>query len=62
MQDFDEAIRLDPEDAAAYVSRARGNTLLGRDQEAQQDIIRAVDLGFDPVKLEDIIQGAKSRR
>ena len=59
---FDEAIRLDPEDAAAYVSRARGNTLLGRDQQAQQDIIRAVDLGFDPVKLEDIIQGAKSRR
>ena len=62
MQDYDDAIILDPQDTVAYPNRARGNTLLGRDPQAQQDIVRAVELGFDRVRLEGTIQRLKSKR
>lgn len=59
---YAEAIRLDPQDASAYVLRAVAYTRLGHDQEAQQYIDRAVDLGFDHGGLESEIEELKNKR
>ena len=45
-------IRLNPEHADAYASRALAYTCLDMEAEAQQDINRAVELGFDRALLE----------
>ena len=37
IEDYDEAICLDPEFARAYTNRARAYSLLGEDKEAQED-------------------------
>ena len=49
--EYDEAIRLDPQDALAYANRTRAHTLMSMDAEAEQDFNRAVELGFDPDAL-----------
>ena len=59
---YDEALRLDPQDASAYVLRAVAYTRLGHDQEAQQYIDRAVELGFDRGGLESEIEELKNKR
>ena len=50
IDDFDEAIRLsiisDTEMPYDYLLRSTVNTLLGRDAEALQDMVRAVELEF----------------
>lgn len=51
IEDFDEAVRVDPQYAKAYANRARAYALLGRDSEAQKDVHRAVALGIDAAKL-----------
>ena len=62
MQDYDEAIGLDPELAEAYVNQAMALTLLGNDGAAQQDIDRAVELGSDRDLLEQTIRQIKDQR
>ena len=42
VQDYDEAIRLDPELARAYRSRAKSYNVLGEDEQARHDVDRAV--------------------
>lgn len=59
---YDEAIRLDPQDASAYMLRAVAYTRFGHDQEAQQYIDRAVELGFDRGGLESEIEELKNKR
>ena len=58
---YDETIRLDPH-TSAYVLRAVAYTRLGHDQEAQQYIDRAVELGFDRGELESEIEELKNKR
>ena len=62
IQDCDEAIRLNPNLAIAYANRASDYTLLSRDDEAQQDVDRAVGLGFDRDTLARTIKELKSQR
>ena len=60
--DLDEAIRLNPQYASAYVSRALAFILLGKDTEAEQDVDRAVELGADHGLLEEEIEELKKQR
>jgi len=62
IEDYNEAIRLDPQYAPAYAGRAKAQTLLGKDAEAEQDVEKAVELGFDRSSLEEEIQELKSQR
>jgi Tfp pilus assembly protein PilF len=62
MEDLDEAIRLDPQFAAAYANRAVVYTFLGKDAEAEQDTNKAVELGFDRDKLDGQVERAKRMR
>ena len=62
IQDYDEAIRLDPELAVAYGDRALAYTLLGKHKEAQQDVDRAVELGADSGLLEMAINFSSERK
>ena len=62
IQDYDEAILLEPQYAPAYADRAVARTILGLDIEAQRDAERAVELGIDRTLLEDLIERAKRNR
>ena len=61
-EDLNEALRLVPQFATAYVNRAVSYTLLGMDAEAQEDIERAIELGFDRGVVESAIAEAKRNR
>jgi len=52
-EDADEAIRLNPDIALAYVNRAAALAALGRDAEADSDVAQASMLGYDTGPLED---------
>lgn len=62
VQDFDQAIRLNPQDANAYGTRAMAYSFLGKDEEARQDVERAVQLGYDRAALEERIEELKKQR
>ena len=64
IQDYDEAIRLNPQDALAHAYALHGlaYTHLGKGTEAQKDIERAVGLGFDRRVLETEIAQMKMLR
>ena len=62
IQDYDEAIRLNPQLAVAYANRAFAYTSLGKDTEAEQDINLAIELGIDRAVMESTIQELKSQR
>jgi len=62
LPDTTKQFAYDPQDASAYVLRAVAYTRLGNDQEAQQDIDRAVELGFDRGGLESEIEDLKNKR
>ena len=62
IEDYDEAIRLDPQIAISYANRALAYTRLGKDQEAQLDVARAVELGISRAELETEIAKVKARR
>ena len=53
VQDADEAIRLNPDIALAYVNRASALAALGRDTEAASDVAHATKLGYDTVLLQE---------
>ena len=60
--DYDEAIRLDPDDGVAYYNRTIVHTRLGMDREAQADADRADGLGFDPSLLANAMNAARAER
>ncbi len=62
IQGYDEAIRLAPSFAVAYVNRARAYTHLGKDKEAQEDVDRAVEPGFERSMLDGQIEELKKQR
>ena len=62
IEDYSEAIRLDPHSGGTYANRAQAYTVLGMDTEARRDIEQAVDLGIDGTMLEDAIDELKGRR
>lgn len=61
IQDLDTAIEFDPEDSQAYISRAMVYTLLGRLEEAEQDINRSVELGFDSSVMQQVIENLRKQ-
>ena len=65
IEDFNVAIELSPghpQVPLAHAARAMAYTLLGKDEEAQQDIMRAVQLGYDYRRLVVLINGIKDQR
>lgn len=60
--EYDEAIRLDLQYAEAYCNRALAYALFGRDAEAQLDIARATELGFDKTLWAAYVEEAKKQR
>jgi len=48
IQDFNEAIRLHPQDALAYYGRGVAYEYLGNYSEAERDFQKAKELGFNP--------------
>jgi len=62
VNDYSEAIRVYHRDAEVYAARAFCYALLGEDGKAQQDVERAVNLGFARTFLERAIEEVKSER
>ena len=62
LDNYNEAIRLDPLFANSYAGRAMTYTLLGEDKEAEQDVERAIGLGFDRSTLDGLIEDSKKQR
>ena len=62
MKDLDRAIRIRPEYAPAYASRALEHTRLGNDAEAEQDVVQAASLGHYVTGLQQDIDTLKRAR
>ena len=60
--EYDQAILLSPEHMEPYASRVLAYTCLGVEAEAQQDINRAVEFGFNCALLERMVEQAKQAR
>ena len=48
IRDFDEVIRLDPQDAAVYYNRGLAYGRIGNSIEAERDFAQAKELGYEP--------------
>ena len=48
IQDFGEAIRLNPQQAEAYYTRGAVYGVIGKSIEAERDFAKAKDLGYPP--------------
>ena len=48
LQNSDDAIRLNPQDATAYNTRGLAYEALGKTIEAERDFAKAKELGYDP--------------
>ena len=48
IEDYDEAIRLDPQSARAYINRGNAYDGLGKSEEAERDYAKAKELGYEP--------------
>ena len=53
---FDRVIELDPSNAEYYAMRAMTHALEGNNEQAVQDIDKAVELGFDDLDLASSIR------
>ena len=53
---------LNPQDMVPFTSRTLAYTLMGRGDDAQRDLERAVELGFDRAMLEGLVAEAKKQR
>ncbi len=65
VDDHTRAIELstnDPQQPLAYAGRAMSYTLLSQDEEAQRDMAKAIELGFDPGLLIATINQLKKQR
>ena len=61
IEDYDEAIRLNPQFANPYAGRALAYTLLGDDTKAQQDADRAVEKGINARVMRKLIEDLKKK-
>ena len=61
VEDFNESIRLNPQDAQAHALRAEVYTLLGEDGKAIRDVKRAVELGYDRSLLRAEVEQLKQQ-
>jgi tetratricopeptide (TPR) repeat protein len=59
IEDFDKAIRLDPQAAKSYVGRAIAYMTLGREVEAEADVEHAIALGMDGGQVRSTIEELK---
>ena len=59
---LDRAVRIDSKYAAAYANRAVVRTRLGMDAEAEEDIAKAGDGGYDIARLKQDIEDVKKAR
>ena len=57
---FDNAIKLDAEFTDAYVKRGIAHAVLGDDEDAQEDIDKAVALGADRQEIQDELDQLKA--
>ena len=48
IQDFDEAIRLDPQNAGAYHNRGAAYGRIGKSIEEERDFAKATEIGYGP--------------
>ena len=48
IQEYDEAIRLDPQAGPYYYNRGVAHEALGKTLEAERDFAKAKELGYDP--------------
>ena len=62
LEDLDEAVRVNRQFGTAHMRRAKLRTLLGMDAEANQDVKRAEELGFDTTRLKAAIEKLKRIR
>ncbi len=62
LEDFDQAISLEPRPAESYIGRALAYTILNMDEEAEAAMALAVERGFDQATLEDLVDGLKDLR
>ena len=62
IKDLNEAIRLEPTFAVAYVNRATANAMLGNKDHVRRDVNVAVGLGVDRTALEDMIKEIRPQR
>jgi len=60
IQDYDEAIRINPQFAEAYVGLALSYNLLDLDVRTQQYVDRAAGLGVDRAELEEKLRHART--
>ncbi len=51
IQDYEEAIRLDPHDAPPYYNRGVAYGEFGKSDEAARDFAKAKELGFEAPRL-----------
>ena len=56
------AVHVDPKSATAFASRAIVHTRLGMDGEAEEDVAKAEELGYDSAQLKRDIEAAKNAR
>ena len=61
-KDFDEAIRFDPNYQPAHFGRTVAHVMLNMDAQAQRDVNRIIQLGFDPLLLQVAIEDLIKRR
>ncbi len=59
---YREAIRRAPQFAEPYAGRVLVYILLSRDNEVQQDVARAVELGFESALLEREVEELTKQR
>ena len=62
IQDFTTTISIAPTHQGAYVQRAFAYLLQGWDDQAEADVLKAIELGVDEDELRDRIEGAKLSR
>jgi tetratricopeptide (TPR) repeat protein len=62
IKDLNEAIKLEPTFAVAYVNRATANAMLGNQDQVRRDVNVAVGLGIDRQALEDMIKEIRPQR
>jgi Tfp pilus assembly protein PilF len=48
IEDMDEAIRVNPQDARSYVKRAGFYEAIGKTKESERDFQKAEELGYKP--------------
>jgi tetratricopeptide (TPR) repeat protein len=62
LADFNKSIELNPEAAEPYSGRGGTLLLLGRDVEAEADFRKAVSLGADPARINELRAAVKAAR